>query len=916
LGKLKTEITRFVTKVFALCLGLILSFPAQATHNRAGEITYEQIGPLTIRVTITTYTKTSSFQADRDSLQLFWGDGTSSQLLRSNGAGDLFPNDIKRNYYIGEHTYPGRASYILSMTDPNRIGNIINVNDPNSIKVPFHIETSFTFLNTQFQGFNSSAILLQPPIDYACLGQTFIHNANAYDPDGDSLSYELIVPLQAVGEEVPNYNFPDRLIPGPNNKLTLDPVTGDLVWRSPQRLGEYNVAFKIHEYRQGVLINSIIRDMQILVEDCMNQPPEIETIDEICVIAGEVLSFTVTATDPDDPAQTLELTALGGPFETQISPASLTPEGGYRDQPVSALFEWQTQCEHISDNPYSVVFKAVDDFNDTTGLATLKTVRIKVVGPPPENLNTEMSGNQTTVTWDKPYRCEVTEDEYFRGFTVWRKETSSPFLPDTCMPGLEGRGYTPIAYSVKDFEGDRYQYIDNTTSLGSSYCYRVTATFAKLSAAGNLFNLVQSLPSNESCAGLILNKPYLTKVSILETSSDAGQVQVEWTRPSPEELDTLALLGPYRFELRRGLGFDPAVFTSVPGASFTSSTFKGLIDTSFLDELELNTLDEVYSYEVQFYSMNRLVSTSPKASTVRLSTTPNDHQVLLSWEAATPWENYAHEIYRMAPGETDFRLIATSNTNSYTDRGLINGEEYCYYVMTEGTYGFAKLPDPLFNLSQITCEIPEDAVPPCIPILTVQNSCDNTDLSSGGVFINRLYWNLDLINCEAPDDVDGFRIYYKPHRDTSFILLTDIDDSGTTTYDHGSPFGIAGCYAVTSLDSLGNESDTSNVFCVENCPFYQLPNVFTPNGDGSNDVFVPFPYKFIDHIDLKIFNRWGQLVYETTDPDIQWTGVNFAGDDLAQGVYHYTCTVFEATGVNSVSQNSNVLRGFIELVRN
>ena len=55
---------------------------AEATHNRAGEITYVQTGPLTILMTVTTYTKTSSVQADRDSIEIFWGDGTNEFVQR------------------------------------------------------------------------------------------------------------------------------------------------------------------------------------------------------------------------------------------------------------------------------------------------------------------------------------------------------------------------------------------------------------------------------------------------------------------------------------------------------------------------------------------------------------------------------------------------------------------------------------------------------------------------------------------------------------------------------------------------------------------------------------------------------------------------------------------------------------------
>jgi gliding motility-associated-like protein len=195
----------------------------------------------------------------------------------------------------------------------------------------------------------------------------------------------------------------------------------------------------------------------------------------------------------------------------------------------------------------------------------------------------------------------------------------------------------------------------------------------------------------------------------------------------------------------------------------------------------------------------------------------------------------------------------------------------------------------------------------------VQNSCDNDDLSVGGIFVNQLSWKIQSSDCANPDDVSSFRIYYKPREDTTFVFLDQV--GGTTfTYNHGSEFGIAGCYGVTSLDSLDNESDTSSVICVENCPFYQLPNVFTPNGDQANDVYRPFPYKFIDHIDLKIYNRWGELVFETTDPDIEWTGVNTAGKELSQGVYQYICVVYES-GTDVLLESSNILKGYIELIR-
>jgi gliding motility-associated-like protein len=82
--------------------------------------------------------------------------------------------------------------------------------------------------------------------------------------------------------------------------------------------------------------------------------------------------------------------------------------------------------------------------------------------------------------------------------------------------------------------------------------------------------------------------------------------------------------------------------------------------------------------------------------------------------------------------------------------------------------------------------------------------------------------------------------------------------------------------------------------CVDQCFNYEIPNVFSPDGDNINDVLHPFPYQFVDKIDMKIFNRWGQLIFQTNNPDINWDGKIEKSNQLASpGVYYYICDVFE-----------------------
>jgi gliding motility-associated-like protein len=895
---------------YSLLLFFTFSFFAgkvMATHNRAGEITIRQTGDLTIEVTVTTYTKTTSTQADRDSVRVFWGDGSSEYIYRINGDGTPLTNDRKLNYYVSSHTYPGRATYTISMMDPNRNGGILNVNPPNSEGVPFYIEATYTFLNPQFQGYNNTAILLQPPIDFACVGQRYIHNPNAYDADGDSLAFEFIIPLQDSGLNVPNYIFPQQIEPGPDNFLSLDPITGDVVWNTPKILGEYNIAFRVKEYRNGVLISSFIRDMQILVLMCDNRPPMITAIEEVCVIAGERLELTVSVSD-QDVLQLVELTAAGGPFEVDGNQASLLAgPGGFQPQPFQATLIWEPQCEHIRDQPYTVIIKAVDNYLDSTGLVDLHAIRIRVIGPPPEGVEITNAVDAFHITWDLPYACDVTLDDYFKGFSVWKRTGSNQFIPDTCETGLDGRGYTRIAGNLKEVQNGRYFFEDKDISEEGSYCYRILAEFAQTTPSGQPYLRVVSIPSDEVCQRAKADQPLITKVSVESTDETTGSISIEWIGPQPDAIDTLQNIGPYRYVLLRAEGINGQSFQPVSGADFSSPTFSGLTVLSFLDQ-NLDTRSRGYNYRLDLYTGpgSTLYGSSPTASSVFLTAQPSDASSVLSWEYNSPWDNYLFEIWR-SDQAAPFEKIAETDQDQFLDNNnVVNGNEYCYYIVALGDYGIMDIPGPLVNLSQRDCVIPVDNVPPCPPLLTVSNICDEAVPGTpADAFVNYISWQLSCTD----NDIEVFAIYYSEEDGGEFSLIATVDGS-IRTYEHRPGERIAGCYTVRAIDQQGNESEASTVVCVDNCPVFELPNAFTPNGDGQNDLFIPFRSRFIESIDFKVFNRWGQVVYSTTDPGINWNGRNHAGKEVSDGVYYYTCQAFEGQGLAPIA-----LSGYIELIR-
>ena len=192
---------------------------------------------------------------------VYWGDGSPRDVFVRSQKIDL-GNDISKNIYIGFHTYSGNGTYYFHFEDPNRNSDVVNI--PNSVEVPFYVETQLIY--NPFQGQpNSSPILTYPPIDQGCLNRIFIHNPGAYDPDGDSLSYELTVCRGANGDPIPGYTFPAA-----STTFNMNALTGDLTWDSPIQEGEYNVAFKIIEWRNGSQIGYVTRDMQILIGSCSN----------------------------------------------------------------------------------------------------------------------------------------------------------------------------------------------------------------------------------------------------------------------------------------------------------------------------------------------------------------------------------------------------------------------------------------------------------------------------------------------------------------------------------------------------------------------------------------------------------------------------------------------------------------------
>jgi len=897
-------------KIFFLLLCLISVRAVFATHNRAGEITYRRIssapGVYTYEATIVTYTNTYQTQADRNYLMLYWGDGDSLSLQRMNGPDlnseeqpgsgpDLIPDGefiapyTKKNIYIGKHSYPGPGNYCMSMSDQNRNDGILNI--PGSVNVPFFIETCLEI--NSILGQDNSPILLNPPIDKACQGECFYHNPGAYDPDGDSLSYELTQCLTTGGVVIPGYTYPPT-----TSVFSIDAYTGELTWCAPPIIGVYNLGILVKEWRGGYEIGSVERDMQINVVPCQDHPPVITPINDTCIEAGKTLNVAVSVNDPDNDDVTL--TATGGPLTTNfpVPEATFNPVTGF--VPLTTYFSWPTACNDVKEQPYEITFKADDNHatssTNSYSLVDFATFRITVVGPPPQSPSANPSGSNMILKWDAG-TCSLSTLNQVIGYKIYRHVGFTGWKHGPCETGVPAyTGYVLIG-STSSISDTTYTDSNNGQGLlqATDYCYMVVAEYADGS---------QSYASEEFCNKLLRDVPIITNVSVDSTDKINGSITVKWLKPLADSLDfdTIKNPGPYEFKLMQAQGFTGAL-TYNQIASFTSPSFSGLTANSFT-ATALNTVDNPYSYRIDFYATSVFKNSSNTASSVYLSITPTDKKLILSWQEYVPWDNYNYYIYRKNSSGV-FVLHDSSTTQTYTDKGLTNGSTYCYKIMSVGKYTDTTIVSPLINFSEEACGSPIDLIPPCPPNLTVSGGCS--------IGQDSLTWTNPNHYCA--DDVIFYRIYYVSIQGDSLSLLTKITNLSDTTYIYNNPSSIAGCFAVTAVDSFLNESHFSQIICVDNCPNYKLPNVFSPNGDGNNDLFTPvLPYKYVKDIDIKIYDRWGLLVFESTDPNINWDGKDQSTKKLCDdGVYFYVCKVDEIrlTGIKP-----NVLTGNIQLYRN
>jgi len=371
-------------RVGAFCLIALFSLNTQkahATHAAGADLTYQCLGGLQYKINISFYRDCAGV-SEPNSISLKYASASCGYNLTAtankiantgneitvpcNSAATRCTNGnltgIRKFEYSVTVTLPAACSdWIFSYEVCCRNCAITTIQNPCANSTKLYVESK---LNNIAAPCNSSPTFSNIPIAFVCIGQNFNYNHGVMDPNGDSLVYELIAPKISSSNTVTFIPPASTTTPvASSTAFSLNASTGDINF-TPSQLQIGIMAIRVREFRNGVEIGAVIRDMQVYTQNCPNNLPTLSGMnnttqytDTIC--AGQNICFTAHSNDADA-GQVVTLTHNNG-----IPGASVTTTSG--NLPVATVCWTPTQAQ-VSSLPYSITFTVRDDACPTNGI--------------------------------------------------------------------------------------------------------------------------------------------------------------------------------------------------------------------------------------------------------------------------------------------------------------------------------------------------------------------------------------------------------------------------------------------------------------------------------------------------------------------------------------------------------------------
>lgn len=382
----KCSLTLSIAIIFIL--SLLLPSTTKASHAAGGELIYEWVSDSTYRfyfkfyrdcsgsiessTQTLTYTNTctnQNYNATMTKIALLPGGVTNGSPV-SPGC-PAFPTKCLSStsiipgyrewWYSVQITLPARCSMWRFSTN-------VSVRNPsmNLSGTPlFYVEA--TLNNLVAQG-NSSPFFSVKPVPYVCINESYSYNNGGVDPNGDSLVFSNIIPLQGLSTncvfqtKTPALNVTTNPFQT-SNSFTISATTGQIGF-TPTEQGAQTITVLVREYRAGVLIGSVMRDVQIQVLACtstvMTATPKTVTFvnaqstgGQIRACAGKAFGFCFDVSTPDTSKRLVVIDN-----HTVSAPGSTVIYNTQYDDSLRGCFSW---IPALSDTGLKVFTVSVKD---------------------------------------------------------------------------------------------------------------------------------------------------------------------------------------------------------------------------------------------------------------------------------------------------------------------------------------------------------------------------------------------------------------------------------------------------------------------------------------------------------------------------------------------------------------------------
>jgi gliding motility-associated-like protein len=288
---------------------------------------------------------------------------------------------------------------------------------------------------------------------------------------------------------------------------------------------------------------------------------------------------------------------------------------------------------------------------------------------------------------------------------------------------------------------------------------------------------------------------------------------------------------------------------------------------------------------------------------------PNTEQIRLAFVADTTADVLRYELERSISNNSSFEKIADILPNAFVStRPAPLGRTFGDFYYNDNDVRTARS-NYYYRIKSVDACGGQDDLSNFARSILLKGSAE-------GNFTDSLWWN-PYPNLGFEAGLGGYDIYRQiPSVGSLFLRIgtsglnsTYVDNIVTTVDDNGKF-----CYYVEALEFAPNvfgllDTARSNVVCVTQPPRLYVPNAFVPN--GVNNIFNPKGV-FVDKTQgysFKIFNRWGEEIFATTDYNKGWDGKMTSGEEAAKSIYVYV--------IKFVGKDGNVYdtKGTVTLIR-